>query len=79
MPGNETVGIAGHVKDAHSGLARRELFGEGPAVYSGHDDIGEQEIKVDSGTGGDFQRFFPATRGQNAKSGSFQKALGQFA
>src|ERR1700719_1463028 len=59
---NKTIGIARHVKDLHSWLARQQLFRQNAAVHARHHHVSEQKIKSASMACCDFQCFFAAAR-----------------
>src|ERR1700730_6185018 len=59
---NKTIGIARHVKDLHSGLARQQLFRQNAAVHARHHHVSEQKIKNASLACCDFQCFFAVVR-----------------
>ena len=66
VAGYKAIGVTGHVKHFHSRLTGGEAFAENPAIHSGHDDIGEQQVDGAEVLPRDLQRLLPVSGTENA-------------
>src|SRR5450432_152279 len=78
VAGDETVGVARHVKHFHVRALGVEVIGQGAAVHARHYDVGEQQMNGAIKTLGYLRGFFTVGGDQDAEAVLEQEGASQF-